>query len=168
MQRIIAVILALGLAVMVPFEPAWSWEKTATNEAKRSNKMELGAFSLSLSVKDIAASRAFYEKLGFNEVGGDQSQNWLILRNGATTIGLFQDMFPNNSLTFNPGWDKDGQTQENFMDIREIQNRLKSEGIALQTETDEAATGPSNITLIDPDGNPILIDQHVAKAAGSN
>jgi len=125
--------------------------------------MELGAFSVSLAVKDIAASREFYEKLGFTQLGGDQAQNWLILRNDATTIGLFQGMFPDNIMTFNPGWDKDASPKAGFLDIRDIQQRLKSSGIELQSETDEQSSDPASITLVDPDGNSILIDQHVAK-----
>ena len=123
--------------------------------------MKLGAFSISLAVKDIAASRAFYEKLGFKDAGGDQKQNWLILRNGQTTVGLFQGMFERNMLTFNPGWDSQAQPLKEFEDIREIQPSLKASGLALATEADESTTGPASLMLIDPDGNPILIDQHV-------
>ena len=123
--------------------------------------MKLGAFSVSLAVKDIAASRAFYEKLGFAAVGGEQSQNWLILRNGETTIGLFQGMFEKNCLTFNPGWNSQGETLEGFDDVREIQRQLKAGGVALNEEVDGASTGPAHITMVDPDGNPVLIDQHV-------
>ena len=123
--------------------------------------MHLGAFSISLAVKDIAASRAFYEKLGFEQVHGDQTQNWLILRNGETTIGLFQGMFERNMLTFNPGWNGQAEPLEEFDDVRKIQQSLKASGLALTTEADESTTGPASLTLIDPDGNPILIDQHV-------
>ncbi len=123
--------------------------------------MNLGAFSISLAVRDIAASRAFYEKLGFEQVLGDQTQNWLILRNGETTIGLFQGMFERNMLTFNPGWNSKAEALEQFADVREIQRSLKANGLALTSEADESTTGPSSLTLIDPDGNPILIDQHV-------
>jgi catechol 2,3-dioxygenase-like lactoylglutathione lyase family enzyme len=123
--------------------------------------MNLGTFSTSLAVKDIAASRAFYEKLGFEQVGGDQAQNWLILRNGETTIGLFQGLFERNMLTFNPGWNSQAETLKDFDDVREIQRRLKSAGLELTSEADESTTGPASLTLIDPDGNPILIDQHV-------
>lgn len=125
--------------------------------------MRLGNFSISLAVKDLAASRAFYEKLGFRAVFGEASQNWLILQNGSCTIGLFQGMFPKNALTFNPGWDNAAQTLADFEDVREIQARLKSQGVALMTEADASSTGPASISLLDPDGNPILIDQHVAK-----
>lgn len=123
--------------------------------------MELGAFSVSLAVKDIKASRDFYEKFGFKIVGGDISQNWLILRNGDTTIGLFQGMFENNSLTFNPGWDKNAEQLETFTDIREIQHQLKAQGIKFVTEADENTSGPASFIVTDPDGNPILVDQHV-------
>ncbi len=120
----------------------------------------LGAFSVSLAVKDIGASRAFYEKLGFTSVGGD-AKHWLILRNGTVTIGLFQGMFERNILTFNPGWDETCQTVEAFTDVREHQRRLKAQGLELQTEVDENTKGPASVVLTDPDGNPVLIDQHV-------
>ncbi|MBT8471331.1 MAG: VOC family protein [Marinicaulis sp.] len=123
--------------------------------------MNLGAFSVSLAVKDIAASKAFYEKLGFAEVGGNIEQNWLIMRNDKTTIGLFQGMFEKNMLTFNPGWDAECNTLAEFQDVREIQKNLKTEGVKLDTEADEAGDGPASFALTDPDGNPILIDQHV-------
>ena len=123
--------------------------------------MNLGTFSVSLAVTDIATSRAFYEKLGFTQVGGDPTQNWLILRNGDTTIGLFHGMFERNMLTFNPGWTAQAEPLEAFDDVREIQQRLKANGLALTSEADESTTGPASLMLIDPDGNPILIDQHV-------
>lgn len=123
--------------------------------------MELGNFSVSLSVKDIEASKCFYEKLGFTVFGGDQSQNWLIMKNGDHAIGLFQGMFPKNMLTFNPGWDKDCGTLSAFSDVREIQAHLKANGLTLETETDPDGQGPGSLMLMDPDGNPILIDQHV-------
>lgn len=123
--------------------------------------MRLGNFSVSLAVKDIAASRAFYEKLGFRAVGGNQAQNWLILQNETSTIGLFQGMFEKNLLTYNPGWDRACATLPDFDDVREIQRNLKSKGLALASEADEASTGPASLMLMDPDGNPILIDQHV-------
>lgn len=123
--------------------------------------MELGAFSVSLSVKDIRASKDFYEKLGFKPFGGDMSHNWLIMKNGSCVIGLFQGMFEGNILTFNPGWDGDAQNLSSFTDIRELQRKLKSHGVALTSEADESTTGPASFTLADPDGNPILIDQHV-------
>jgi len=122
--------------------------------------MQLGAFSVSLAVKDLAASRAFYEKLGFASLGGDPAQNWLILKNGDTVIGLFQGMFDKNMLTFNPGWDSSAQPLESFTDVRELQRRLKEQGVELTAEADEATEGPAHFMMIDPDGNPILFDQH--------
>jgi lactoylglutathione lyase len=123
--------------------------------------MKLGAFSLSLSVKDIQASKAFYEKLGFSVFGGNAEQNWLIMKNGDHIIGLFQGMFEKNSLTFNPGWDQDANTLESFTDVRELQRELKAQGITMQSEADESTSGPASFVIVDPDGNPILIDQHV-------
>jgi lactoylglutathione lyase len=123
--------------------------------------MQLGAFSVSLAVKELPASRAFYEKLGFRQVGGNPEQNWLILRNGETTIGLFQGMFPNNLLTFNPGWTSQCETLKEFTDIREIQRHLKASGLKLESEADEATKGPASLMLVDPDGNTVLLDQHV-------
>jgi catechol 2,3-dioxygenase-like lactoylglutathione lyase family enzyme len=123
--------------------------------------MQLGAFSISLAVKDIAASRAFYEKLGFTAFGGDPAQNWLILKNGDHVIGLFQGMFDRNTLTFNPGWDQNAQPVEGFTDVRELQRRLKEQGVPLAAEADEATQGPAYFMVIDPDGNPVLVDQHV-------
>ncbi len=123
--------------------------------------MELGAFSISLAVQDLEASRVFYEKFGFEVVGGDPSENWQILRNGNTTIGIFQGMFEKNILTFNPGWDGEAQPLDTFTDVRELQRRLKAEGVPLVSEADENSTGPANLIAVDPDGNPILVDQHV-------
>ena len=123
--------------------------------------MELGAFSISLAVKDIHASRAFYEKLGFKDFSGDISQNWLIMKNGEHVIGLFQGMFEQNILTFNPGWDQNAQQLDAFTDVREIQRQLKAQGLALLSEADESTAGPASLMLMDPDGNPILVDQHV-------
>jgi predicted lactoylglutathione lyase len=123
--------------------------------------MELGAFSISLAVKDIEASKRFYEKLGFTIFAGDQSQNWLIMKNGEYAIGLFQGMFEKNMLTFNPGWDSDAQQLKAFTDVRELQRQLKDRGIALMSEADESSTGPASFMTVDPDGNPILFDQHV-------
>jgi catechol 2,3-dioxygenase-like lactoylglutathione lyase family enzyme len=123
--------------------------------------MELGAFSVSLTVKDIQASKAFYEKLGFEFFGGDISQNWVILKNGEVVIGLFQGMFEKNMLTFNPGWDGNAQTLDEFTDVREIQRRLKEEGVEFISEADESTTGPASFMIADPDGNPVLFDQHV-------
>ena len=123
--------------------------------------MELGAFSVSLTVKDIEASRVFYEKLGFTRFHGDQSQGWLILRNGNATIGLFQGMFDRNTLTFNPGWDADAQPVGSFTDVRELQRQLKAAGVEFTAEADESGSGPAFFSIVDPDGNPILVDQHV-------
>ena len=123
--------------------------------------MELGAFSVSLAVKDIEASKVFYERLGYTAFGGDQSQNWLILKNGDHVIGLFQGMFENNLLTFNPGWTQDAQPVARFTDIRELQRQLKGQGVSMISETDETTTGPASFMIADPDGNTILVDQHV-------
>lgn len=122
--------------------------------------MDLGAFSISLAVEDLAASREFYEKLGFEPVGGDAEQGWLMLRNGTTTLGLFQGMFEQNILTFNPGWSSEGENVDPFTDVRALQARLKDQGVALIEEAAPDGEGPAHITLTDPDGNAILIDQH--------
>jgi catechol 2,3-dioxygenase-like lactoylglutathione lyase family enzyme len=123
--------------------------------------LRLGNFSVSLTVKDIAKSREFYEKLGFHVVAGEQAQKWLVLQNDTSTIGVFQGMFPRNTLTYNPGWDRDKKTLADFDDVRAIQKRLKEKGIALTTQADESTTGPASLTFADPDGNPILLDQFV-------
>ena len=123
--------------------------------------MELGAFSVSLAVKDIGASREFYGKLGFEEFGGNIKENWLILKNGDCLIGLFQGMFEGNILTFNPGWDQNAEELQDFADVRAIQKSLKDQGIQLLRETPDDGSGTGSLTLIDPDGNAILIDQHV-------
>jgi lactoylglutathione lyase len=123
--------------------------------------MQLGAFSISLAVKDLAASRTFYEKFGFQAFGGNQDENWLILKNGDAVIGLFQGMFEGNLLTFNPGWDQSANPVEQFTDVRELQRRLKAQGVALSPEADETTTGPGYFSAVDPDGNVILVDQHV-------
>lgn len=123
--------------------------------------MELGAFSISLTVKDLDDSRAFYEKLGFRVFAGDRSQNWLIMKNGDHAIGLFQGMFERNILTFNPGWDSNAEPLETFTDVRDLQKELKARGITPVTEADETTTGPASFVVVDPDGNPILVDQHV-------
>jgi len=123
--------------------------------------MQLGVFSVSLAVKDIEASKAFYEKLDFKAVAGQLEQNWIIMQNGTTTIGLFQGMFERNIMTFNPGWTTDKETLEDFQDVRELQSLLKQRGLTLITEADESSEGPASLTLVDPDGNPILFDQHV-------
>lgn len=123
--------------------------------------MELGAFSISLAVKDLEASRSFYEKFGFRAFGGDPSQNWLIMKNGDHVIGLFQGMFDKNILTFNPGWDSSAQKLATFTDVRQLQRQLKAQGVSLVSEADEGTTGPAHFMAVDPDGNPILVDQHV-------
>jgi lactoylglutathione lyase len=123
--------------------------------------MELGAFSISLAVKDNEASKSFYEKQGYKVFGGDASQNWLIMKNGDTIIGLFQGMFEKNILTFKPGWYQNAQMVENFIDVRELQGRLKAQGLELLSEADESTSGPASFMLMDPDGNAILVDQHV-------
>ena len=123
--------------------------------------MELGAFSISLAVKDIKASRAFYEKLGFKSFGGNEAQNWLILKNGDHVIGLFQGMFDKNILTFKPGWDQNAQKLPSYTDVRELQRKLKVQGVKLMNEADESTTGPASFIAVDPDGNPVLVDQHV-------
>ena len=123
--------------------------------------MILGAFSVSLNVKDIQTSKSFYENLGFRVFGGDVSQNWLIMKNGSCTIGLFQGMFEKNILTFNPGWDEGATKLDSFTDVRELQRKLKTKGVKIETEADEETPGPASFVVIDPDGNPILVDQHV-------
>ncbi|MEM9391395.1 MAG: VOC family protein [Bacteroidota bacterium] len=123
--------------------------------------MKLGAFSVSLSVKDIKASKVFYENLGFEVFAGDMEQKYLIMKNGNALIGLFEGMFESNILTFNPGWDESANKQESFDDVRDIQKHLKSKNIKLEAEADESTSGPASLTVIDPDGNAILIDQHV-------
>ncbi|MDH7446531.1 VOC family protein [Aquimarina sp. 2201CG14-23] len=123
--------------------------------------MKLGAFSISLNVKDIKISKAFYEDLGFQVFAGDIEKNYLIMKNESSIVGLFQGMFENNILTFNPGWDANAKKLENFDDVREIQKHLKNKGIQLEQETDEHSSGPGSVVLTDPDGNTILLDQHV-------
>lgn len=125
--------------------------------------VQLGNFSISLAVKDIEASKAFYEKLDFEQVAGKVEQRWVILQNGTTTIGLFQGMFERNIMTFNPGWTHEQETLADFQDVRELQRVLKERGLALQREADESSDGPASFVLADPDGNPILVDQHVPK-----
>jgi len=128
-----------------------------------SKGMSLGNFSVSLTVKDLEASRAFYEKLGFKQCGGNAAKKWLVLQNDTATIGLFQGFFEKNTLTFNPGWDRTKATLPRFDDVRDIQRMLKSKGLTLTTSADESTSGPASVTLSDPDGNPILIDQFVPR-----
>lgn len=123
--------------------------------------MNLGAFSISLNVKDIQKSKSFYETLGFQVLGGDITQNWLILKNESCVIGLFQGMFEKNILTFNPGWNQNAENLDSFLDIRDLQKQLKEKGIKMLTEADESSEGPASFTIEDPDGNPILVDQHI-------
>ena len=123
--------------------------------------MHLGNFSVSLNVKDIQESKQFYETLGFSVFGGDASQNWLIMKNGDATVGLFQGMFDKNILTFNPSWNSNAKKLDTFTDVRDLQKQLKAQGITLDTEADEQSTGPASFMLKDPDGNPILVDQHL-------
>jgi lactoylglutathione lyase len=154
---------AATAAVAASAHPALSrasGEATSTAPSTKGKNMELGNFSVSLSVKDLQASRAFYEKLGFSVFIGD-AKNWLIMKNGPTNIGLFQGMFPKNTLTFNPGWDSNGNKLESFTDVRELQRRLKASGVAFASEADEKTTGPGSFMVMDPDGNPVLFDQHV-------
>jgi catechol 2,3-dioxygenase-like lactoylglutathione lyase family enzyme len=168
MIRVLACCLAgvlTGCASIDLSQPEPVQSKPAQHEQPKAageKPLQLGNFSVSLNVKDLAASRAFYEKLGFKAIGGDQ-KTWLILQNDTATIGLFQGMFDKNTLTFNPGWDRSAKTLPAFEDVREIQKRLKAAGITITTEADPASTGPAFITLVDPDGNPILIDQHVPR-----
>lgn len=122
--------------------------------------MNLGAFSISLTVKDIHTSKAFYEKLGFSSLGGNADDKWIILKNGDTVIGLFEGMFEKNMLTFNPGWNQDASEMESFTDIRELQKALKEQGMEFVNEADESTSGPAHFVITDPDGNPILVDQH--------
>ena len=148
---IVVIYICVGYALAAP-----------PNDERKRN-MQLGNFSVSLAVKDIKASKEFYAKLGFSQIAGEMEQNWVILQNDDTKIGLFQGMFDKNSLTFNPGWNKRGETLDLFEDVRDIQKRLQADGIQLATKTDPEGTGAAHIALVDPDGNPILIDQHVPK-----
>ena len=134
---------------------------TPSAETKEKKAMELGNFSVSLTVKDIKASKAFYEKLDFKEVGGKLEENWIVLQNGNARIGLFQGMFDKNIMTFNPGWTKDKETLKDFQDVRELQRTLKARGITMAPEADETTEGPAHFMVTDPDGNQILVDQHV-------
>ena len=142
--------IAIVAATMIP-----------STETKEKKAMELGNFSVSLTVKDIKASKAFYEKLDFKEVGGKLEENWIVLQSGNATIGLFQGMFDKNIMTFNPGWTKDKETLKDFQDVRELQRTLKARGITIAPEADETSEGPAHFMLTDPDGNTLLFDQHV-------
>lgn len=151
----IAIGFSLALIAMAPAS------LSQTSKPTKEEAMQLGNFSVSLSVKDIKASKAFYEKLDFKIVGGEIKQNWLVLQNGTTTIGIFQGMFDKNMMTFNPGWNSDKETLKEFQDVRELQDVLKKRGVALTTEVKKDTKGPGSFVLVDPDGNPILVDQHV-------
>ncbi|MBK8232617.1 MAG: VOC family protein [Candidatus Eisenbacteria bacterium] len=123
--------------------------------------MQLGVFSISLAVKNLEASKEFYEKLGFAVYAGNPQHNYLIMRNGDQLIGLFQGMFEKNILTFNPGWDANCQVVPGYTDVRELQRQLKAKGVGFQTEADETTSGPAHFVVVDPDGNPVLVDQHI-------
>lgn len=142
---------------------AMQQSKAPAANSKNTARIQLGNFSVSLAVKDLAASRAFYEKLGFKAVGGQPERNWLVLQNDTATIGLFKGMFEKNMLTFNPGWDRNRATPPKFDDVRDIQRMLQKQGLKLSATADESSTGPAHLMLTDPDGNPILIDQHVPR-----
>ena len=158
MNALLPILIACGLVVATQ-----TTARTKSEPAQKDDSMQLGNFSVSLAVKDIKVSKAFYEKLDFKQVAGELEQNWVVLQNGSTKIGLFQGMFEKNSLTFNPGWDHERKTPKDFQDVRELQRILKQRGIQLQAEADESTAGPAYFTLVDPDGNPILVDQHVPK-----
>lgn len=160
--RVILVLaaFAVGFYLNSYFEKRRQEEHAAKPAVESPGPMHLGAFSMSLAVKDLKASREFYEKLGFTAFAGSMGQNYLIMKNGNALIGLFQGMFEGNILTFNPGWDENAQNLENFDDIRDIQRRLKESGLALVSEADMDTTGPASLMLKDPDGNMILLDQH--------
>ena len=158
MTRWVIGVFAFCLGGLVTTQATRLANGQASGEEK---KMQFGNFSVSLAVKDISAARVFYEKLGFRVIMGDQAKNWLILQNDTSTVGLFQGMFSKNTLTFNPGWDREAATLSDFEDVRAIQRTLKSRGLTLATEADESTSGPASVMVLDPDGNPILIDQHV-------
>lgn len=156
---IVAASLTMSLLVGI----AVSQSPTTKTDEKKESEMQLGVFSVSLTVKDIKVSKSFYEKLDFKQVAGDIKQNWVILQNGTTTIGLFQGMFEKNIMTFNPGWDKDQNTLKEFEDVRDLQAELIKRGITPATRADTTGDGPASFVITDPDGNPILVDQHVPK-----
>jgi catechol 2,3-dioxygenase-like lactoylglutathione lyase family enzyme len=166
MNRFIAASLAVAFAGALSICASTQAAKpkadhAAADHSAQDASMKLGNFSLSLTVKDIAASRAFYEKLGFKAWGGDAAKGWLIMQNDTSTIGLFKGVFEKNTMTFNPGWDRNGKPLADFEDVRDIQRQLKSKGIELKTAADESTNGPAALIIVDPDGNPIVIDQHV-------
>jgi catechol 2,3-dioxygenase-like lactoylglutathione lyase family enzyme len=161
MNQLARITTAVALAATLTLAAGTIARAPAPANAPGEEAMKLGAFSVSLAVKDLAVSKAFYTKLGFAPVGGNEEHNWLVLQNGTTTIGLFQGMFEQNILTFCPGWTSSKGLVEGFQDVREIQKTLKSRGLTLTTEADESSRGPASLTLSDPDGNMILFDQHV-------
>lgn len=151
---------AAGYFLHTVFSQKRSNDNTEKTKSEKQDNMKLGAFSMSLSVKDLKTSKEFYEKLGFSAFGGSMEQNYLIMKNDKALIGLFQGMFQGNILTFNPGWDENASNVENFDDIREIQKQLKNSGLKLTSEADENTEGPASLMLTDPDGNMVLLDQH--------
>ena len=154
-------VTVLGVVIAFCLGTSFKWNGSTHHQNKTTmTQMKLGAFSMSLSVKDLQASKTFYEHLGFTVLGGSMEHRYLIMKNGNALIGLFQGMFQGNILTFNPGWNEQGKNVDPFNDVREIQKHLKGQGITLTSEADEKTTGPASITLTDPDGNAILIDQH--------
>ncbi len=159
-RMIMKTLVCVGLAGLVGCTAAPS-----APTPSETSSMQLGCFSVSLAVKDLAASRAFYEKLGFEKFAGDESMNYLIMKNGTTNIGLFQGMFEDNILTFNPGWTHDAQPMNEFTDVRDLQAELRAQGLMFATEA-EAGDGPASFVLVDPDGNPVLVDQHVPRPGG--
>jgi len=155
--------ILLTAAILTGCASTTQTSTTATTPTTEREPMSLGAFSNSLAVKDLQASREFYETLGFEAAGGDPAHGWLILRNGTTTIGLFQGMFDKNIMTFNPGWTSKAEPIDEFEDVRAIQQRLRDAGITLLVEAEESGTGPAHFVLEDPDGNQVMFDQHVKK-----
>jgi predicted lactoylglutathione lyase len=153
----------MRLTIPIVILMVFLWGTQATSNPTNTKDMQLGNFSVSLTVKDIHASKAFYEKLGFKVSGGDMKRNYIVLQNDTSTIGLYQGMFDKNTLTYNPGWDRNCKTLQEFQDVREIQKELIERGLQPIVSADPSSTGPAYITLVDPDGNPILIDQHVSK-----
>ncbi|MEZ6042972.1 MAG: VOC family protein [Planctomycetaceae bacterium] len=159
MRFILPGLVTLFLATFVPQVP--QSRSSDGQDSSKASHMQFGSFSVSLVVKDVNVSKAFYEKLGFKQSGGDVKRKYVVMQNATSTIGLYQGMFEKNMLTYNPGWDRDCKTLPEFMDVREIQQQLKNQGIELDVAADETTTGPAFLTITDPDGNPILIDQHV-------
>lgn len=160
---VVGVAAVFGGGMLVGMGGGWGGGGGERLHAAEGGAMELGNFSLSLAVKEIGVSRAFYEKLGFVQIGGDATQGWVIMQSGTTTIGLFQGMFERNMLTFNPGWNHKGEKLEAFTDVRELQRALIAKGIEPNLRADEGSTGPASFVIEDPDGNPILFDQHVGR-----